>query len=255
MMQLRDSRQDGPFPSLNSRPGSPLPAPSFVSQGASDAASSYHVYHGGDSSVNLLQYPRPTFHHSNSSVTSFASVSAYDGDTMCQTPVMEKGYLEEGDITKTRFSTVGQSINSFDKHLDEKSYHIEKLHKHDDEIFLPPWKRALYRLSPIFTFLACAAYFTYYAYRIHCTVDAQRSYHKVYIMAWCFIAAEGAVACRFDVSVDFSITDKFQVLHFFIRCTKCFLFEDAVVPNYELWAKMSQLSMFSSPAARKMWML
>jgi hypothetical protein len=196
----RDARrgdQDGHYPHIpiGSRPGSPLPAPSFVSQGT-DRASSYSVYHGGDSSVNLLQYPRPTFHHQNSSVSSFAS--AYDGDTMCQTPVGEKGYLEEGDISKARLNTFHSmpSINSFEKHLDPKTYHIEKLHAHDDEVFLPPWKRTLYRLSPFFTFLATAAYFLYYSYRIHCTIVAQRAYGKVYVMAWLFIAAEGCVACR-----------------------------------------------------------
>lgn len=212
-MQLRDvnngqegNRQDGPFPHVpvGSRPGSPLPSPSFVSQGPSERDSSYSMYHGGDSSVNLLAYPRPTFHHQNSSVSSFASVSAYDGDTMCQpgTPVPEKGYLEEGDLSKAQFSEYNESINSFTKRLDEKSYHIETLHKHDDEIFLPPWKRFLYRLSPLFTFLACAAYFTYYGFRIHCTVAAQRAYNKIYVMAWCFIAAEGAVACKLPGETD-----------------------------------------------------
>lgn len=188
--------QEGPFPNIyvGSRPGSPLPAPSFVSQETS-RQSSYSVYHGGDSSVNLLQYPRPTFHHQNSSVSSFAS--AYDGDTMCQTPIGEKGYLEDGDLAKARLNTFHstQSINSFEKHIDPSTYSIETLHKHDDEIFLPPWKRFLYRLSPVFTFLATCAYFLYYSYRIHCTRVAQQAYGKVYIMAWLFVAAEGCVAC------------------------------------------------------------
>lgn len=198
---LNTSRESGvtghngfPHTPLGSRPGSPLPAPSFVSQNT-DRGSSYSVYHGGDSSVNLLQYPRPTFHHQNSSVSSFAS--AYDGDTMCQTPVGEKGYLEEGDISKSRHSTFHstQSINSFEKQFDPSSYQLQQLHKHDDEIFLPPWKRFLYRLSPLFTLLATVAYFGYYGYRIYCTVLTQRAYGKIYIMAWLFIAAEGAVAC------------------------------------------------------------
>jgi hypothetical protein len=90
-------------------------------------------------------------------------------------------------------------VNSFKTTFETASYSIETLDKHDDVDFLPPWKRRLYRLSPIFTFLAVAAYFLYYAYRIHCTVYAQRAYHKTYVMAWLFIAAEGCVACQYHL--------------------------------------------------------
>jgi hypothetical protein len=86
--------------------------------------------------------------------------------------------------------------NSFETRHEPATYTIETLHENDDVDLLLPWKRRLYRFSPLFTFLAVGAYFLYYGYRIHCTVYAQRSYHKVYVMAWLFIAAEGCVACK-----------------------------------------------------------
>ncbi|KAF4625484.1 hypothetical protein G7Y89_g12682 [Cudoniella acicularis] len=110
----------------------------------------------------------------------------------CSTPNPEKAFSEDDEYFLKYKS---RHINTFDKRINDTSYTIETLHKNDDVEFLPQWKRNLYRFSPLFTFLAVAAYFLYYAYRIHCTVYAQRAYHKVYIMAWLFIAAEGCVAC------------------------------------------------------------
>ncbi|KUJ12185.1 uncharacterized protein LY89DRAFT_738802 [Mollisia scopiformis] len=214
-----------------SRPGTPTsppspPSPSFISNGARDSASPSFVSHGardssassayfvnsqardsasssayfvnsqGGSSVNLLQYPRPTYLHHNSSSSSLTS--DFDGATICQTPNPEKAFEKpwvEGELTPNKFKRFNGSTNSFFKHFEPSSYSIETLNKNDDVDLLSPWRRRLYRLSPLFTFLACASYFLYYAYRIHCTIVAQRSYHKTYVMAWLFISAEGCVAC------------------------------------------------------------
>lgn len=199
----RHGSQDGPVPIMStSRPTSPFPARNpfrpraTTSQSPDDSTASSFDFgtQRAESTADLLQYPRPTFHHQNSSTSSFSS--NYDGDTICNTP-NEKGTfsLYDGALTPKhgRFS---RSVNSFQKQLDPASYTIETLDEHDDAELLSPWKRKLYRLSPLFTLLAVSAYFLYYGYRIHCTVYAQRAYHKTYIMAWLFIAAEGCVACE-----------------------------------------------------------
>lgn len=92
-------------------------------------------------------------------------------------------------------------MNSFINLLDPKTFEIETLDKHDDADLLSPWRRKLYKLSPLFTLLSVIAYFSYYGYRIYCTVSAQQEYDKVYVMAWLFIAAEGAVACEYGCSI------------------------------------------------------
>lgn len=204
------SPQDGAIPMV-SRPVSPL-SPSFISHdhhrvsatpsyrshgGRDSSASSTLLLHGqGASSTNLLQYPRPTYLHQNSSSSSL--VSDFDGATICQTPDAEKAFEKpwvEGEITANKFKKFGSSTNSFFKHFEPDSYSIETLNKNDDVDLLSPWRRRLYRLSPLFTFLACGSYFLYYAYRIHCTIVAQQAFGKTYVMAWLFIAAEGCVAC------------------------------------------------------------
>ena len=122
--------------------------------------------------------------------------SYYGGDTACATPHEKVSFEADRNLSPPEQSQFSQSVSSFDKQLDPRSYQVETLHQHDDVEFLPSWKRKLYRLSPIFTFLAVAAYFLYYAYRIHCTVIAQEAFNKTYVMAWLFIAAEGCVACE-----------------------------------------------------------
>lgn len=152
----------------------------------------------GPSTPRPLQYGRSLSafnHHSGS----FSDSSSYDGATVCPTPALggdESISYEEFKKQDPATARQVKHFNTFNKHYDTSVYQIETLHKYDDEIFLPPWKRNMYRLSPLFTFFACASYFLYYAYRIYCTIMAQRAYHKVYIMAWIFIASEGCVACK-----------------------------------------------------------
>ncbi len=141
-----------------------------------------------ESTANLLQSPRPAFLHHNSSTSSLSS--NYDGDTICNTPGPYSGF------STPEHNGFSRSVNSFQKQLDSTSYTIELLDQHDDADLITSWKRKLYRLSPMFTLLAVSAYFVYYGYRIHCTIYAQRAYHKTYVMAWLFIAAEGCVACE-----------------------------------------------------------
>ncbi|KAH6662095.1 nucleotide-diphospho-sugar transferase [Halenospora varia] len=190
--RTRQSSQNSNFTDpFTSRPVSPLPTPSPTSQTPlSHSASSSRVLlldHNSPTS-SRPQTPRPYYTHDSfaSSQSTLLGVNGYPS------PNPEK-YLENDNYST--YTTKSRHTNTFEKRHDEKSYTIETIATHDDVEFLPPWKRNLYRLSPIFTFLAVAAYFTYYAYRIHCTVYAQRAYHKIYVMAWLFIAAEGCVAC------------------------------------------------------------
>jgi len=71
---------------------------------------------------------------------------------------------------------------------------VEKIHEHDDGDRLPHWKKVLNRFGPLATALAMGSYFLYFGFRIYYTLAAQREYHKVYVMAWLFIAAEAALA-------------------------------------------------------------
>lgn len=140
--------------------------------------------------------PRPPF---NTHRGSFSDASSYDGATRCQTPALMGDEFSNEDLKKEDPATLRKvhHFNTFGKRYDPTTFSIETLDKHDDVEFLPPWKRNMYRLSPLFTFLACGSYFLYYSFRIHCTIQAQQAYNKVYIMAWIFIAAEGCVACKY----------------------------------------------------------
>lgn len=187
------------FMSLNNRDSV---TPSYISHTPRDSAASSTYFLGhqqqGASSTNLLQYPRPTYLHHNSSASSLTS--DFDGATICQTPNPEKAFEKpwvEGELLASKFKKFNGSTNSFFKNFEPSDYSIETVNKNDDVDLLSPWRRGLYRLSPLFTFLACCSYFLYYAYRIHCTVVAQHAYHKTYVMAWLFIAAEGCVACTY----------------------------------------------------------
>ena len=192
---LAQDAPDEAFELLPSRPVSPLSSPYLLGVNPS----------GNNSTTTLLpQALPPAFlpRLSSSSSTYSAYSASLDGQTACSTPQPEldlTDFTRYGEEDSTR--EIPLSVTTFEKKLDPDSYIIETLHKHDDIEFLPGWKRTIYKLSPLFTFLAIGAYFLYYAYRIHCTVVAQRAYHKIYVMAWIFIAAEGCVACKFHSSI------------------------------------------------------
>jgi hypothetical protein len=184
---------------LSSRPQSPshTPSPSISSfdPPRSATSSTFFLNDNRESSITLPEYPKPSFLRQSSSSLYSSDSDEFDGATACPTPNIERGFEHKISISKSPL----RSVNSFQTKFEAASYNIETLDRHDDVEFLPPWKRRLYRLSPIFTFLAVAAYFLYYAYRIHCTGYAQRAYHKTYVMAWLFIAAEGCVACQYHL--------------------------------------------------------
>jgi hypothetical protein len=203
--RLQQGTPDGQSRLLPSRPDSPLPSPSITlhDQSSSAFSSTHFLNSSHDSTTNLPRYPRPAFLRGSSSIS---LTSEFDGSTACPTPNPES--VTGDTLYNINFGAVSKSVCSFKTHIDPATYTIETLHKHDDADLLKPWKRKLYRLSPLFTFFTVAAYFLYYGYRIHCTVNAQRAYHKTYIMAWIFIAAEGCVACK---PLAFLISSPFRV--------------------------------------------
>ncbi|KAL2205248.1 putative glycosyl transferase [Sarocladium strictum] len=67
---------------------------------------------------------------------------------------------------------------------------IEHLHDRDDIDTWHGWKRNLYYLVPIFTFLNIIFYIIYLVLRVACVVSAQNAAGEVYIQAWVFLAIE-----------------------------------------------------------------
>ena len=96
--------------------------------------------------------------------------------------------------TKSGFDNRFSTTSSFGREYTDADYVVREIAKHDDIALMKPWKRKLHYLAPLFTIAAMGGYFTYYAFRIYYTVDAQRTNGTVYAMAWFFIAAEFLVA-------------------------------------------------------------
>ncbi len=163
---------------------------SLRSLGYNNPPSSFNQ--NADSTRGLVQPPPPALIR-RSSWTSITTESENHGNTRRPTPTKEEA--DCNSLNSNARSSTLKSVTDFGRYVGPQSYRIETVDKYDDIEFLPLWKRRLYRLSPSFTLFAVAAYFLYYAFRIQCTIYAQRAYHEIYIMAWTFIAAEGCVAC------------------------------------------------------------
>lgn len=172
--------------------GPQVPRPTFNRSGTSTPST---IYDEPTTRPTTPLSPLPEFPRFNrfGRTVSTSSFSTYAGSTACPpTPVAE------GEKTNPYFSTGSHvtSTTTFDYLIDKSLYDPMTVHQLDDVDLLVPWKRIVYKFSPVFTFLAVIAYFAYYGFRIYCTISAQAAYHKIYIMAWFFIAAEGCVACK-----------------------------------------------------------
>jgi len=192
----KQSPQQSPGPSV---PNTPLQSPSIRSHWPSNSAASstYFLNDDTNSAISLPAYPtQPAISRPASTYSITSHYEELDGPTACPTPSLDSAFSRLDGKAILFNPRALQSVNSFKKNFDPKTYLIETLDQHDDVDLLSPWKRKLYRASPLFTFLAVSAYFLYYRYRIHCTVYAQRAYRKTYMIAWLFIAAEGCVVCE-----------------------------------------------------------
>lgn len=78
---------------------------------------------------------------------------------------------------------------------------VERVHGTDDIDHLPLWKRRLNKCTPLFSVAAAASYWVYLVYRIKYTVAAQQALHRVFVMAWAFIAVELGVACEIQCTL------------------------------------------------------
>lgn len=134
-----------------------------------------------------LAVPRPTYSRSSS-----CSCITSSPATRCSSP-RPKNILDEKNPRAVSAHS-SHSVDSFDTTYDNTAYSVLQVAQHDDADLLPQWKRRLYRLGPLFTFLAMGSYLLYFAYRIYCTYDAQHYYHETYVMAWLFISSEFCVA-------------------------------------------------------------
>ena len=166
---------------------------------------------GRDSGNGGLQRLRPTLdkNHStyyNGSQTNLSTEMDYmipESDLSDE----DKNFEEDssstivGSTPDTKHDHRFSSTSSFGQKYNDTEYVIRELAKHDDVALLAPWKRKIHRLAPLFTFAALAGYYVYYAFRIYYTVEAQRSYGKVFPMAWVFIGAEFLVTGTSGVSL------------------------------------------------------
>ncbi|KAF4510975.1 hypothetical protein G6O67_002818 [Ophiocordyceps sinensis] len=76
----------------------------------------------------------------------------------------------------------------------ESDESIAVLHKRDDADIWRGWKRHLFRLVPVLTFVNTGIYLVYLALRVLCVIWAQRANDTIYAAAWVFIGVEMAVA-------------------------------------------------------------
>jgi hypothetical protein len=140
---------------------------------------------------SLLHSDKDTLHASSP----WSIGSPLSGSTLCPTP--QSSQFEYDGIGRDWKPYPGpRHAPSSSGTTAPTSYTVETWHPIDDAGRIRKWKSHLYRLSPFTTLISMVAYFLYYTYRIHCTLDAQRAFNQVYIMAWIFISAEGCVACE-----------------------------------------------------------
>lgn len=78
---------------------------------------------------------------------------------------------------------------------------VERVHSKDDIDHLPAWKRRINKCTPLFSLIAVAAYWVYFTFRIKYTIAAQHAAHRIFAMAWTFIAVEMGVARELPLSL------------------------------------------------------
>ena len=125
----------------------------------------------------------------------YSADSPLGGSTLYPTPQSTQHQPRNDHLNSMKYKNT-ESDQSYDQLPDPISYAVEVLESQDDAHRMTPWKSRIYRLSPFTTLISMVAYFSYYTYRIHCTLDAQRVFNQAYVMAWIFICAEGCVACE-----------------------------------------------------------
>lgn len=119
--------------------------------------------------------------------------------SLCMTP--DHADSPDGLLTIVQHSTDAfKSLipNMSSIELNEKTglrdMHVIELNRKDDHAHMPPWKRVLFKMSPILCILTLVAYWTYFTLRIIFVLSSQRKTGETFPMAWVFIGTEVAVA-------------------------------------------------------------
>ncbi|KAJ9115182.1 hypothetical protein QFC24_007055 [Naganishia onofrii] len=137
-------------------------------------------------------FPGADLEKGNATIWRRKSHAAHDSD---KDSIGSSGYGYVPELSHNyAYHDRASTTSSFSEVYSETDYLVQEINKHDDVELLSPWRRRVHRLAPLSTLAAVAAYFTYYAFRISFTVNAQQKYHKTYGMAWVFIATEFMVA-------------------------------------------------------------
>jgi hypothetical protein len=149
-------------------------------------------YHAGNSSVDWrpssLMVPSPstrTLVNKSSSVTD----QSFSRDKQNQSHLSLAALLPNGQV-----SPQNSSNYTLAKDFIVDTSAIQHVHKRDDVDIWKGWKRWVFRLVPLLTFMNTGFYMAYLALRIACVIWAQNAAEQTYEGAWVFIAVEIAVA-------------------------------------------------------------
>ena len=78
----------------------------------------------------------------------------------------------------------------------EPTYVVQKLNNKDDAGYVKNWKLQLHQFLPLTACVAIGAYWLYVTFRIRYILALQFVSHKVFPVAWIFLAVEVGVACE-----------------------------------------------------------
>ena len=97
----------------------------------------------------------------------------------------EPGYAVENDNDKEAESP-----------SPEPTYVVQKLNNKDDAGYVKNWKLQLHQFLPLTAVIAIGAYWLYVTFRVRYILALQFVSHKVFPVAWIFLAVEIGVACE-----------------------------------------------------------
>ncbi|KAH7192607.1 nucleotide-diphospho-sugar transferase [Fusarium flagelliforme] len=147
-------------------------------------------YHAGNSSVDWrpssLMVPSPSIRTLVNKSSSVTDQSYRDKQN--------QSHLSLAALLPNGASTQNTSSNTLVKEHIVDTSAIQHVHKRDDADIWKGWKRWVFRLVPLLTFMNTGFYMAYLALRIACVIWAQNAAGMTYEGAWVFIAVEIAVA-------------------------------------------------------------
>lgn len=147
-------------------------------------------YHAGNSSVDWrpssLMVPSPSTRTLVNKSSSVTDQSYRDKQN--------QSHLSLAALLPNGASTQNTSSQTLAKEYIVDTSAIQHVHKRDDVEIWKGWKRWVFKLVPLLTFMNTGFYMAYLALRIACVIWAQNAAGMTYEGAWVFIAVEIAVA-------------------------------------------------------------